>query len=261
MAARRHLLLAAAGLCGLGGAVLLRPGSDPAERMRRLGLAQGILVAAGDPRDFHRPPFGPQDALPPGVAVEPAEPAAIGPALDGLEASMAQYPPDFMARLVSAVFIGGAMTIEGEAAGGTYGPAWILLSAPLRIGAGAIRETCRLGLHHELSSFVYARGDTARRWRATLPDNWDFAPSAAVQLRRDRGLPPPESGFLDAYGATSPENDFNVYAEKVMTDAPAVLRLAARLPLVARKVALLRQSYGAIDPRMDAVFQSFGIAG
>ncbi len=233
---------------------------DPAERARGVGEANGVVVAYGDPATFYVPPFLPADAKLPLIDMRAAEPSAVWFALDGIEASLAQYPAGFVAKLIKAIFICGRMTFDGETGGGTYGPAWLVLSAPSEIGAEAITLTSRLGVHHELSSFVYFHGNTADAWQRTVPENWSFARSAAEQLK-GKAAPAPsvDTGFLNAYGATSPENDFNVYAEKMMTEMEVVMRLARRVPMVARKATLVRKSYAAIDPRMDAVFSALGM--
>ena len=264
-ATTRRALIAGSGVMALiGGTILALDGSrpDPAERARRIGAAHGIVVAYGDPSTFYVPPFLPEDAKFPMVDIRPAELPAISPALDGIEPSLAQYPPGFVAMLIKAIFICGRLTFEGEPGGGTYGPAWVLLSAPNEIGAAAITLTSRLGVHHELSSFVYFRQNNAELWQKTLPENWSFSASAAAQLRGNAARPPAEeTGFLSAYGATSAENDFNVYAEKMMMEMETVMRLARRVPLIARKAALVRQSYAAIDPRMGAMFSALGMTG
>lgn len=259
---RRTILAGAAATLGAAGAALLWRGGerDPELRARELGETQGIRIAFGDPSTFYTPPYLPEDARIPHVEMAAAERAAYWPALDGIAPSLAQYPPGFVGKLVSAIFVCGRMTIEGALAGGSYGPSWLLLSAPLEIGAAAITATCRLGIHHELSSFVYIRGDLARDWAATEPSDWTFSGSSARQLKeRANTAPPAESGFLDAYGATSPENDFNVYAEKMMTEMGTVMQLARRHAIVARKARLVRKSYVMIDARMDEVFQRLGM--
>lgn len=266
--ATRRALIAGSGVLALVGGAILSLGRkpavdqtpDPAERASRIGAMNGILVAYGDPATFYVPPFLPDDAKLPLVDMRAAEPSAVWFALDGIEPSLAQYPPGFVAKLIKAIFVCGRMTIEGERAGGTYGPAWVLLAAPLDIGAEGITLTSRIGVHHELSSFVYYRGNTAEVWQKTVPPNWVFPTSVAAQLKSNPARPPSaETGFLSAYGATAPENDFNVYAEKMMTEMETVMRQARRFPVVARKANLVRESYAAIDPRMDAIFSALGM--
>jgi hypothetical protein len=259
MAASGTLLLARDRLMGLQA-----NSPSPAENAahaRRLGEAQNIIIGFGDPSSFFVAPYLPEDARVRGVTMEAAQAAAIAPALDGIEVSLRQYPPGFLGKVIKAIFICGGMAIAGAPAGGTYGPAWVLLSAPLSIGPDAIHLTCRLGVHHEFSSFVYMRGDNAARWQQTEPPGWQFATTPQAQIDRDKAtVPAPETGFLSAYGATTPENDFNVYAEKMMTEMHAVMDAARVHPIVARKAAFVRACYVAVDSRMAAVFDSLGMA-
>ena len=264
----RRGLLAGAGALALTGAGLLlwpqiraltRP--DPLARARRLGEANGIIIGFGDPAGFFVPPYTAMDALLPQVEMKPALPEALHPALDGIEEALGQYPAGFVARLIKAIFISGQMKIAGSLAGGTYGPAWLLLSAPADLGMAAVTLTCRLGVHHELSSFVYLHGGTSALWQQTHPAGWSFAAGSDAQLSRDGTRPPPpETGFLSAYGASSSENDFNTYAEKMMTEMETIVRLGRQFPLIARKAALVRASYAAIDARMGSVFARLGLA-
>lgn len=259
---RRALLLWAVVMAVCGGLLLAtsQHGPDNATRARKLGEMQGIAIGFGDPSSFYVPPHLPEDARIPTVEMRAAQPKAIGPALDGIEDALKQYPPGFINKLIKAIFICGDMTIASAPAGGTYGPAWVLLSAPAGTGSDSIRLTCRLGVHHELSSFVYFRGDNAVRWRKMEPGNWSFATTPDVQIQRDKSTPPnPATGFLSAYGATTPENDFNVYVEKMMTETPEVMRLSKLHPVVAKKAAFVRKCYVAIDPRMGAVFDALGM--
>jgi len=235
-------------------------GPDNATRAKKLGEMQGIVIGFGDPSSFYVSPYLPGDARIPTVVMRAAQPEAIGPALDGIEDALRQYPPGFMNKLIKAIFVCGDMTIAGAQAGGTYGPAWVLLSAPAEISSDDIRLTCRLGVHHEFSSFVYFHGDNAVQWRKMEPGNWSFATTPTAQIQQGKSPPPnPATGFLSAYGATTPENDFNVYAEKMMTEMPEVMRLSQHHPVVAKKAAFVRKCYEAIDPRMGAVFDALGM--
>jgi hypothetical protein len=227
---------------------------DNATRAKRLGEMQGIVIRYDNPSNFYIPPFLPEDAHIPTVEMKAVRPEAVEHALYGIENALKKYPPGFMDKLIKAIFICGDMTIAGASAGGTYGPAWVLLAAPVGIGPDGIRLTCRMGVHHELSSFVYLRGDNAARWRKMEPKDWRFSTTPDTQIQRDKATPPnPATGFLSSYGATTPENDFNVYAEKMMTELPAVMRLSKLHPIVAKKAAFVRECYMAIDPRMGAV--------
>ena len=239
-----------------GGLLLLKSKHTPnnTAHAKRLGEMQGIVISYDNPSNFYIPPFLPEDAQIPTVKMKAVQPEAVEHALNGIEAALKKYPLGFMDKLIKAIFICGDMTIAGAPAGGTYGPAWVLLAAPVGIGPDGIQLTCRMGVHHELSSFVYLRGDNAVRWREMEPNDWHFATTPETQIQRDKAAPPnPATGFLSSYGATTPENDFNVYAEKMMTELPTVMRFSKLHPIVAKKAAFVRECYIAIDPRMGAV--------
>lgn len=250
-------LLAALAVAPLGGCGR----EDIAARAARLGAAQGLRVGYGDPATFFTPPA--TSAAIRGVTLAPATPASIGDALDGVEAAFGAYPPDFLGKLVAAIFVAGRVVIDGAQAGGVGGPAWVVLAAPADVSRGARVETARLGVHHETSSFVWSRdAELRQRWAETLPPGWSFASAAADQIARaDKPPPPPETGFLTSYGATTPENDFNTYAETAF-DAPATLTSRARdTSLTARKLALLLAAYIRIDARLARTFEMTRLAG
>src|SRR5260370_25103100 len=124
-------------LAMVGGTILaldrrsvLDQAQEPAERARGVGEANGVVVAYGDPATFYVPPFLPADAKLPLIDMRAAEPSAVWFALDGIEASLAQYPAGFVAKLIKAIFICGRMTFDGETGGGPHGPAWFGVFAP-----------------------------------------------------------------------------------------------------------------------------------
>jgi hypothetical protein len=220
-----------------------------------------LTVGFGDPGTFYTAPFRPADAHIAGVECARADMDAVPPALDGIEEALGRYPVGFVARLAHGIFVCGPMRIGGAEAGGTVGKAWILLAAPLAIGAPSIRLTSLLGVHHELSSLVLARDPSLLpRFGAFAPGRWTYAGGARDSLSRaDAADPPPSTGFLSAYGGTTPENDFNVYAEKLFTEPAAVSRLAATSPLIARKAAFVMAAYAAVDPSIDDTFRALGL--
>jgi hypothetical protein len=246
-----------------GALLLLRGGravETPEEHAARLSREHGVLVRFGNPHGFYTPPYGPSDARLEGAEMEPANPENVAPALDGIEESLRKYPPGFVKGVAHGIFICGRLRFQGVDAGGTVGPAWIVLVAPSFIDHPSIRLTNLLGVHHELSSLVLARSPSnSARWAALSPSGWAFADDQKSSLRRaDHSDPPPSTGFLSAYGATTPENDFNVYAEKMFTEPESVAQLARANPVIARKVTFVIASYAAIDRRMLDTFRTLG---
>lgn len=231
------------------------------QRAAALGKQHGLRIEYGSPETFFVPPYTPRDAALQGGQVIAAETAAMPRALDGIEAALALYPLGFVKTLCQAIFVCGGLTLDGARAGGTFGPAWLILVAAERLGEGGIFDTCRIGVHHELSSLVWRHlPDLAVRWALLMPPGWVSARDNAEALGQVQSQPEErDDGFLSAYGATTIENDFNVYAETAF-DAPARLLAAAdRSKLAASKAACLLDAYCRLDPRFKDVFGGLGL--
>jgi hypothetical protein len=261
---RRGVLGVALVLLALGVVLLVhrvQARESPSDRAARLSRQHGLTVSFGDPSTFYTKPFTRRDAHIELTEVTAAALEGAAPALDGIEEALGRYPQGFVAGLAHGIFICGTLKIQGAEAGGTVGPAWIILAAPVSIGPASIRLTSLLGVHHELSSLVLARqAGSLERWAAFTPTEWQFQRDSASALSQASGKdPPPSTGFLSAYGATTPENDFNVYAEKMLTEPETVAKLAAQHPLVAKKAAFVVSTYAAIDPRMRETFRQLGL--
>ncbi len=259
-----------------GGAALLVGGAGLAVRLRHprnldplvirqraelIGATYGIRIGYGAPDQFYTPPFSVKDARIVGGVATPVDINALPPALDGIERSLRVYPPGFFQRFCKAIFLSGSLILDGGEAGGTYGRAWIILVATKKVGDGGIFETALLGVHHEFSSLIWNHVPMLpARWAALLPAGWTATQSNAQALKAsDEGLTNPVDGFLSSYGATTTENDFNVYAETVFTNSKRVATLAHDYPIVARKTALLMSAYTQLDDRMFGVFQRLGL--
>jgi hypothetical protein len=221
------------------------------DHVQRIEQAHGIRIGYGAPADFWTPPYKPEDATAPGVEMKPADLQNVAVSLNGIDVALEKYPPGFVARLIQAIFICGKLRMGGVEAGGTAGPAWIILAAPPDIGEEGIRLGGLLGVHHELSSFVLRVNPMTRaQWSEFAPAGWNFVEDAGGALGRAHAPAPSlETGFLSAYGATNLENDFNVYAEKMFTEPDGLAQLARQHPLIRRKLDFVRAAYVAIDPR------------
>jgi hypothetical protein len=250
----------------IGGIALLlwrRTPEAPGPHAARLAAKHEIVISYGEPSTFYVPPYGPADAaFSPEYSPSAAEPADAGHALEGIDDALEQYPPGFVAKLIRAIFICGVLRANGARSGGTYGARWLILAAPHDMNAESIRLTSYMGVHHELSSFVLHHSPTMLAgWNALEPGGAAFTEDASAAISRGLGAeaPDPSTGFLSAYGATNPENDFNTYAEKMFAEPDKVARLAEKYEVVRRKLAAVRAAYVAIDPRMDDTFRALGI--
>jgi hypothetical protein len=250
---------------GLGVLYARRRSAEPAalrQRATALGARHGLRIDYGAPTAFFVPPYGPEDAVIPGGAATPVVPSALPPALDGIEEALGVYPAGFVSTLCKAIFVCGSLTLDGAEAGGTFGPAWLILVAALKVRESGIYETCRLGVHHELSSLIWAKvPDVQVRWSTLMPADWTPAKTNAEVLSRRQEQEDRSDGFLSAYGSTTLENDFNVYAETMFAFPSRLLAAASRGPVVARKVALILEAYERLDPRLRETFKRQGLDG
>jgi hypothetical protein len=262
----RRLALAGTLLLAGGGAFLL----DDFARDRAddivpdpvgLGEQQNVKIGFGDPATFYVPPYLPADARVNRVDFEPADPNAVMDSLRGIARAFRAYPDRCLGRIIKAIFIVGSIRVDGVEAGGTYGHEWIFLAAPRAASPGTRRLTAQLGVHHETSSFLWLRDPALQRAFINLtPMGWRFMDNTADAIAvADAAAPPPETGFLSAYGATSAENDFNVYAETVFSDPGRLRNLAERIPLIARKLALVLDAYIQVDERLQGTFRRNGL--
>jgi hypothetical protein len=265
---RRRIVLAGGGLAMvLGGLWLFRDGlrSDPnlvRHRAEDVARRHGVqIVLHGPQEDDASGRVARLPEIPDGI-VTAVDPAVLPWALDGIERALGAYPEGFYGRHCATIFVCGSLTFEGRPAGGAYVPGqdWIVLAAPAERGQATIELTSELGIHHEFSSIVWDRALTLPgRWVSLLPSGQAFAESTGRALDvADAPPPPPETGFLSAYSATSAENDFNTYAETVFTQPARLLELANQHRTVAAKLSLVLDSYVDLEPRMEAVFRRLG---
>lgn len=234
---------------------------SPADHALRLAKANGIRIEFGPSETFFTPPYGPSDATRPGFEAKQADPESAGIALEGIESALKVYPPGFVAKLIKAIFICGTLRMDGAQAGGTAGPAWIILSAPVDANRETIFATSELGVHHELSSHVLGyEPETSAAWTVFAPASANFVTRADEALARERAASPdPETGFLSAYGATNAENDFNTYAEKMFTEPSELVKLARKHGLVRHKLHFVIDRYERVDQRLRHYFSSSGL--
>jgi hypothetical protein len=238
------------------------PFESVSDRATRLSTQHKITIGYGHPSTYFVPPYGPADAVIDDMEMIGPDPAMLTPALEGIEAALNMYPPGFVARFVRAIFIAGDLRVGTERAGGSTGPAWFILAAPDSSGLDGVRLNTFEGVHHELSSFVFREANAAAEWAALTPADWKLTNTneAALALANVSD-PEPDTGFLSAYGATTAENDFNTYAERIFTDPEALVALACKHALVRKKLSFALQTYLGLDERMDGVFRELGVDG
>jgi hypothetical protein len=262
----RRLTLGAGLLCLGAGASLLgkQSGNDedePVPSPGELGKQQNVKIGWGDPATFYVPPYLPADAVVDRVAFKPVTPAGALDALRGIARAFRAYPPGCLGRIIRAIFIAGEIRVDGVVAGGTYWRDWIFVESSEDLRPRTRVLNVLIAVHHETSSHLWLP-DTGlqQAFFALEPAHWQYAASTADAMRIGREQAPPlETGFISAYGSTSPENDFNTYAQTIFHEPARMKHLARAYPLIARKLALVLDAYIRVDDRLRETFSQNGL--
>ncbi len=219
----------------------------------KIARQQGLVIGYGAPSTFLIPPRPVESYT---WVIVPADIRDLDPALKALEVDLKLYPDGFFARHCKGVFFCGGILDGSERAGGTYGPCWLVIAAYKDFSEQTRYTEARVAVHHEFSSLIWqSLPFTQFGWILTLPSDWKPATSIVEALKAGKGRTIEVStGFLSDYGATSAENDFNVYAQTIFTDPERIRTLAAQYPIIATKTAMFMNAYISVEPRMEQVF-------
>lgn len=238
------------------------PAESIADKMQRLVSKYDIEIKAGDPAYFFPQDYTKKDAGLAGIELFPTTLSQASEAVEGIEKALEAYPDEFVSKYIDAIYIAGKIKIEGAEAGGTYGPAWIIISnIPAWNGSGANKDNAFYAVHHELSSFIFSRHPETRiMWHSMMPIAWKPASSDYEALTTDSSKPASYNrGFLSRYAETSVGNDFNVYAEHIFGDPDKLRGLASEYEIIAQKVGVFINVYVSEEPKLRGYFKSAGL--
>lgn len=188
-----------------------------------------------------------------------------------LRAEIARYPSGTL-NVASGVIIGSTLTSNGNRVGGlrVVGGLVFIAAGEQDTGAATDAHVIR-AFHHEVSSLLLLdlrwgpKFDEAR-FRAALPDGFTYrddrprtAPDAPFGPADDSpSLELIDEGFLIPWAKWNMEQDFNSYAEVLMSKPGLLLRTFAPESRVGRKARVVRDFYMAIDPRFEAMLKPRG---
>jgi hypothetical protein len=194
--------------------------------------------------------------------------AEVPVALALIQHELAKYPRDFVRKTLGAVFLCGSVKSYGHAAGGL-----VFMSGIYLIGRGLDRlaEARRqfvLTLHHEFSSLTLVRGGFPEEsWRAFLPQGFQYPPGREAVLAALNTVDDAEAlaeanaqGFVNTYGETSLENDFNTYAELVFGEPDKMASFAASHERMRGKLKVFLAFHETLDPSFAELFAADGLA-
>jgi hypothetical protein len=232
---------------------------DPAEQARRISSKHGISVTFGDPASFRLSTDKSVHIIPNDMSAESTDQRNVSAALEGIDSALNKYPTGFVAKLVSDVFVCGVLHAASARAAGTLGDGWILIAAPEDRDPDDVERMAGATFHHELSSVVLKKTAALDRWREFWPSGraQEYGYDKVVRLGQGDD-PDPSGGFVSAYGMTNPENDFNMYAEKMFTEPKVMARLASQYQLVRTKLQFVIDRYVEVDARIQQTLNLTG---
>jgi hypothetical protein len=226
------------------------------QEIARIHDTYGVEIGIGDPGLF----FTFSDELSDTAAfieMEPASETVLPTIIAQVESAIRTYPEGVFSRYSETVFIVGNLKLGKEDAGGTYVGYFIVIAAKL----GHPKKLLTRAIHHEFSSMFWVLQPSSRSlWQETLPEGWQGKAGAVAQLQAKLPKPSPKTGFLSGYGQTSAENDFNVYAEFVFVEPKALIKLAKKHPIIAKKLGIFISAYLQADPRFIDYFDKTGLS-
>ena len=179
-----------------------------------------------------------------------------------LESALAKYPLDLLSDHLECTYLLRSNSLKQFRKGqwtpsslGTYG------EKSVYVGVHAGDRPCGWSLlaeavfHHELSSILmghYPQMFRPKDWEAANAPGFEYLHKVNGSAYAMTNFLP--AGFLCSYGMADVENDANTYAMWLFTRADWLLEQASRHPRVQKKVDLLIQFYGKLDPAYTREF-------
>ncbi len=188
--------------------------------------------------------------------IEPIRHRVLMRNVDILQMALERYPVQVIKKHLSVINFAGKIT---EKDGFNYGGLYDELKRSIYLtdnGFQAQDDVIRT-FHHEFSSLLLKRNHPfdVNQWTDNNPKNFEYSydtikdllkiynSSSAVGTEADY-----EKGFMDTYGETSVENDFNEYAAMVFTYPQKFKKIMDQYPRVRGKFLVWLEFYHNIDP-------------
>ncbi|MCA6062877.1 hypothetical protein [Thalassolituus marinus] len=180
--------------------------------------------------------------------------------LEAIDRAFSMYSDDAFKGISESVYVYDEIWVGDYQAGGFYGPGYITFAAPADM-SGSKRNLLIMenAIHHELSSHVLMRHPLiGLYWFKLMPATWNEVETSedALSFNSPYTL---DDGFVTDYAATSLENDFNEVAAITLSEPTRMRRLAAKHPIIAKKLYLLMSVYDEFDPKVKQFFDEQGL--
>jgi hypothetical protein len=171
-----------------------------------------------------------------------------------LQKALNKYPIKVIKDFLHAIYFAGEIDQHGFLAGGSYDP----FRKIIYIVDSGIQDDnrCIYKVHHELSSLFLNRHTFSNNsWTSNNPKGYKYLYSKTdnnLKTFNNSSLygtaADYEKGFMDSYGQTNFENDFNEYSAMIFTYPEKFKKIMNKYPRVRGKFLVLMDFYQKIDP-------------
>lgn len=172
-----------------------------------------------------------------------------------LEQALGKYPVDVIKKYLHAIYFAGEIDQDGFKCGGSYDPFRHIL---YMVDNGYKTKSQAIDvIHHELSS-LFLRGNTflLNPWFDQNPEGFVYLyklkPDEMLKTYNSSSLTGSandyEKGFLNTYGQTNFENDFNEYSAMIFTYPEKFKKIMNQYPRVRGKFRVWLEFYKKVDP-------------
>ena len=171
-----------------------------------------------------------------------------------LQETFAKYPDQVIKAHINAIYFSAEINEDGLKYGGTYDPFRRILYI---VDNGSRKDDHSIySIHHEISSLLLVRHSFfINPWTDHNPKNFNylfdvFKESAKIYSQTSLVGSKEDylKGFMDSYGQTSFENDFNEYSAMIFTYPEKFKNIMNRYPRVRAKFLVWLNYYHKIDP-------------
>lgn len=191
----------------------------------------------------------------------PLDPAEHMRSVSLAQSAMALYPVELLRKNLKSVQFAKELRFYGLAYGGTNSGDAVYI-ANRGAAEGYTDAFLTSAFHHELSSILlrnYAAKFDAHQWASNNRPGVDYGAGGIEALkggRAETAYKPKYNvdGFLNEYGKSSLEEDFNTFAEGLFGGDRAFWVIVDRYPRLEAKAKLAIAFYASLDPQFSEEF-------
>jgi len=173
-----------------------------------------------------------------------------------LQKALSKYPVDLIRKYLKGIYLAGEIDQAGFKYGGSYDPFRRIIYL-VDDGTQTNKQDIST-FHHEFSSLLLSRHSFfINPWTDQNAKNFKYLGDIYktfsdlqkhINISRKGTDQDYEKGFMDTYGETNFENDFNEYAAMIFTYPKKFKRIMDKYPRVHAKFLIFQQFYHKIDP-------------